>query len=182
MAKKKKGGIRRQDGGSFSPKALSQIYAKDVGRKLSSHNFCRDPYKALDHSPFIYMDILEALNRRYCREFKPAKILEMTVTRSSDYVDKAMCFIYPVVVKSEMFVFIEPNDYNKATYGLKIQKNFYSCIVGKVKEYFSGAMQNKRTTFPTFIQSLSGVISFKRFAHTTSPIWEQRIKDFIHLQ
>lgn len=178
---KKKYKSDAQNSGRYSPQALFQMKKKESELRLSSLSYCRDPYKVLDYSPFIYMQILEALNKQFCKKYKPIRITETTITNSSDYVLTNGCVVYPVFVKGQMYIFLENNDENKATYGLKIKKNLYFSIVENLKGFFSSSAVNKRTVFPTFVRSIEGVIDFKRFAHTSSKIWEQRIKEFITL-
>lgn len=167
--------------GHFSPKALFELKKKETELQLSSYSFCKKPYKMLDYSPFIYMDILKALNKQFCKKYEPVKIKESTITESSEYINSANCVIFPVFVRGQMFVFIEPYDYNKATYGLKIDKTKFFQIIDKLKVFFSSATINKRSSFPEFVKPIEGVIAFKRFAHTTSKVWEQRIMEFIKL-
>lgn len=181
MAKKKKIAIPPQAKGHFSPQALYLLKKKESELRLYSHSFCSNPYKSLDYSPFIYMEILDAMNKKFGGKYKPVKIFEKTITESSDYISKTRCVIYPILVSGEMFIFVENNDFNKATYGLKIQKKLFFQIVDKLSQFFSSSTPNKRSTFPEYVKTIEGIMSFKRFAHTSAKIWEQRLKEYIHL-
>ena len=99
MAKKKNTSHSKPTNGHFSPQALFQMKKKETELKLSSYSFCHNPYKALDYTPFIYTEILVALNKQFCKKFKPIKIHETTITESSDYVSTNMCVIFKYMTK-----------------------------------------------------------------------------------
>lgn len=177
----KKSGNNALKNGQFSPKAIFELKKKETELHLSSYSFCKRPYKMLDYNPFIYTDILIALNKQYCKKYRPVKFKESTITESSDYINSANCVVFPVFVKGQMYIILENNDYNKATYVLKIDKTKYFQIIDKLKDFFSSSTINKRSLFPEVVKTIEGVMAFKRFAHTSSKIWEQRIMGFIKL-
>lgn len=167
--------------GDFSPQALFLMKKKESELQLSSSSISKSPYRDFDRTPYIYADILLALNKQFGKKFKPVRLQEKTFTESSNYGAIDVSFIFPVLVNSKMYIFIECYDYNKATFGLQIDKKLYFSIVEKLKSFFSSNSTNKRSEFPAFAKSIEGVFKFKRFAHVAAKIWEQRIKEFIGL-
>lgn len=167
--------------GNFSPRALLDIAKKEHELKLSSHDICKNPYKYLDYSIPFYHDILRALCNKYQSKFKVYKICEKTVTESSNYITSCVLFVYPIFIRNRNYIFIEPGDYNKATYGIEINHRRYFPILEEIKRIFTSGSANKRSSFLSDVESLEGVLKVKRFAHTTSKVWERRIMEFIGL-